>query len=59
MNSKVSRTIKIVNVKTIHWQCSGCDYLCAFLIDSRLSPETILECSITPMRCREIKRLGR
>jgi len=29
-------------VKTIRWQCSGCDHLCAMLLDSMVEPVNLV-----------------
>ncbi len=46
INFKEARMSKIgvVSVKTIRWQCSGCDHLCAMLTDEVVSPKTLVIC---------------
>ena len=36
--------IVLVLAKTIKWQCSGCDHLCAMLTDETISPDEIIKC---------------
>ncbi len=36
--------IKAVQVKTVRWQCSGCDHLCAMLLDELTQPTFIVNC---------------
>ncbi len=37
-------------VKTIRWQCSGCDHLCALLLDEIIQPEEIVKCEESKWR---------
>ena len=34
----------MISVKTIRWQCSGCDHLCAMLLDSLVKPTELCNC---------------
>ena len=34
----------IIAVKTVRWQCSGCDHLCALLTDEIIKPDEIVKC---------------
>ena len=38
MNGK----IKVVDTKTIEWQCSGCDHLCKLLTDRVVMPHELI-----------------
>ena len=33
-----------IAVRTVRWQCSGCDHLCALLTDELIRPEEIIKC---------------
>jgi hypothetical protein len=37
----MNEQIKQVESKTIHWQCSGCDHLCALLVDTVVVPANL------------------
>ncbi len=34
----------LIAVKTVRWQCSGCDRLCAMLLDGLIEPKEIVRC---------------
>ncbi len=34
----------MISTKTGRWQCSGCDHLCALLLDELIRPEEIIKC---------------
>ena len=38
----MSDKIKGISPKTIRWQCSGCDHLCALLLDSLVKPANLV-----------------
>lgn len=38
-----SNKIGQVEVKTIRWQCSGCDHLCAVLTDTQIEPNICVQ----------------
>ena len=35
----------MIATKTVRWQCSGCDHLCALLLDELIKPEEIIGCA--------------
>lgn len=49
--------IKAVDTRTVKWQCSGCDHLCAILVDSYITPVNIdyLYYSKSLVTCRDGK----
>ena len=32
----------MIDTKTVRWQCSGCDHLCAMLTDSIIKPTEVI-----------------
>ncbi len=40
----------MIATKTIRWQCSGCDHLCAMLLDEFMKPKDIVQCPDTKWR---------
>ncbi len=34
----------MIQIKTVRWQCSGCDHLCAMLTDEIIKPAEIIRC---------------
>ena len=38
----MEKDIKLVDAKTIEWQCSGCDHLCKLLTDSVVMPHELI-----------------
>lgn len=39
-------TSMLIDVKTIEWQCIGCDHLCKLLTDRLIKPNRIVKCTI-------------
>ena len=46
----------MISVKTVRWQCSGCDHLCAMLVDESVNPETLVVCPNSKWRIEKISR---
>ena len=40
----------MIAVKTIRWQCSGCNHLCAMLLDELLEPISLVKCNLMKWR---------
>ena len=40
----------MINVKTTRYQCSGCDHLCALLLDGMIKPQEIIKCELGKWR---------
>ena len=34
----------MISTRTVRWQCSGCDRLCAMLLDELIVPDEIIVC---------------
>ncbi len=45
----------MIQVKTVRWQCSGCDHLCAMLVDESVSPKTLVICPNSNWRVENYK----
>ena len=46
----------MIATKTIRWQCSGCDHLCAMLMDELIKPKDVIICLKSKWRIEVIKR---
>jgi len=46
--------IGLVSTKTIRWQCSGCDHLCAMLTDESVSPKALVICTKSNWRIEKV-----
>ena len=42
--------------KTIRWQCSGCDRLCALLTDELVQPQKIIRCPYAKAKWRIVEK---
>lgn len=48
----------MISVQTVRWQCSGCDRLCAMLLDGLVCPSELVKCRLMKWRviAREITK---
>jgi len=47
-----------MEVRTIRWQCSGCDHLCVLLTDTTVKPDIIVRCPYTKDEWRIVTKKG-
>ena len=45
----------MIETRSIRWQCSGCDCLCALLTDSSVDPDKIVSCKSKKWRKQYLK----
>ena len=48
----------MISTKTVRWQCSGCDHLCALLIDDLIIPEQLIKCELSKWREERLSKIS-